>query len=148
MFVIGADHDTLESIDETVDFAIDNEITSVQFLVITPLPGTRQYDALRAGGPHLHPQLDPVRRPPRGLPAQEHESVGAAAGHAGQPPALLSAPPPARRRRSTAPWASGSATVGRRVPENMAFMRELRAFSDALDMSSILTDGVRDLVRS
>jgi radical SAM superfamily enzyme YgiQ (UPF0313 family) len=50
MFVIGSDADTVESIRETVDFAVANDIGSAQFLVLTPLPGTRQTARLRAEG--------------------------------------------------------------------------------------------------
>ncbi|MDD3852244.1 MAG: radical SAM protein [Syntrophomonadaceae bacterium] len=50
MFVFGADDDTLETINETVDFAIKHRIDSVQFLVLTPLPGTRTFDELLESG--------------------------------------------------------------------------------------------------
>ena len=43
MFVLGADNDTVETIRETLKFAIDNELESVQFMILTPLPGTQQY---------------------------------------------------------------------------------------------------------
>jgi hypothetical protein len=48
MFVLGADADTPETIQATVDFAIDHEIDTVQFLTITPLPGTEFYERMRA----------------------------------------------------------------------------------------------------
>lgn len=50
MFVMGSDSDTVESIRETVDFAVANDISSAQFLALTPLPGTRQTARLRAEG--------------------------------------------------------------------------------------------------
>jgi len=50
MFVLGSDVDTIESIRETVDFAVANAISSAQFLSLTPLPGTRQTARLRAEG--------------------------------------------------------------------------------------------------
>jgi radical SAM superfamily enzyme YgiQ (UPF0313 family) len=48
MFVLGCDSDTLETIRTTVDFAIENEIDTVQFLTIIPFPGTEFYDQMDA----------------------------------------------------------------------------------------------------
>ncbi len=48
MFVLGCDSDTLETIRTTVDFAIDNEIDTVQFMTIIPFPGTEFYDQMQA----------------------------------------------------------------------------------------------------
>lgn len=48
MFVLGCDSDTPETIRTTVDFAIDNEIDTVQFLTIVPLPGTEFYELMKA----------------------------------------------------------------------------------------------------
>lgn len=47
MFVLGCDSDTPQTIDATVRFAIDHEIDTVQFLSITPLPGTDFYDQMK-----------------------------------------------------------------------------------------------------
>jgi radical SAM superfamily enzyme YgiQ (UPF0313 family) len=46
MFVLGLDQDTPASVDATVRFAIDERISSAQFLVLVPLPGTEVYDQL------------------------------------------------------------------------------------------------------
>ena len=46
MFVFGSDQDTVHTIRETVAFAKKNKLTSVQFLILTPLPGTRCYREL------------------------------------------------------------------------------------------------------
>lgn len=43
MFVLGSDQDTKHTIDETVRFAKENNLDSVQFLILTPLPGTKCY---------------------------------------------------------------------------------------------------------
>ena len=43
MFVFGSDQDTIHTIRETVAFAKKNKLNSVQFLILTPLPGTRCY---------------------------------------------------------------------------------------------------------
>ncbi|MEO5355895.1 MAG: B12-binding domain-containing radical SAM protein [Nitrospirae bacterium YQR-1] len=58
MFVLGADTDTVESIRKTVDFASDSGIDSVQFMILTPLPGTPVYDELQNAGRILHTQWD------------------------------------------------------------------------------------------
>ena len=46
MFVLGAERDTTRSIRQTVDFAMRNQIDTVQFLALTPLPGTVYYHEL------------------------------------------------------------------------------------------------------
>ena len=48
MFVFGADTDTLETIQETVNFAIKNRIDTVQFMILTPIPGTRFYQEMES----------------------------------------------------------------------------------------------------
>lgn len=40
MFVFGSDQDTVETIHQTVAFAKKNDLESVQFMILTPLPGT------------------------------------------------------------------------------------------------------------
>jgi radical SAM superfamily enzyme YgiQ (UPF0313 family) len=50
MFVLGSDEDDRETIKETVRFAKRSGIDTVQFLVLTPLPGTETYDELCAQG--------------------------------------------------------------------------------------------------
>jgi radical SAM superfamily enzyme YgiQ (UPF0313 family) len=50
MFVFGADSDTRESLYQTADFAVDHGLNSAQFLVLTPLPGTRQTAQFEAEG--------------------------------------------------------------------------------------------------
>jgi radical SAM superfamily enzyme YgiQ (UPF0313 family) len=46
MFVLGADTDDKGIFDETVDFALENEIDTVQFLMLTPCPGTPFYERM------------------------------------------------------------------------------------------------------
>jgi radical SAM superfamily enzyme YgiQ (UPF0313 family) len=46
MFVLGADADDELSIGHTVRFALRNALDTVQFLILTPLPGTRQFELL------------------------------------------------------------------------------------------------------
>jgi radical SAM superfamily enzyme YgiQ (UPF0313 family) len=43
MFVLGSDEDTTDTIHETVKFAKKNDLETIQFLILTPLPGTRQF---------------------------------------------------------------------------------------------------------
>lgn len=50
MFVFGSDSDTVQTIRDTADFALDTRIDSVQFLTLTPLPGTPLYERLDAEG--------------------------------------------------------------------------------------------------
>ena len=50
MFVFGADGDTVESIRHTADFVIKNDISTVQFMILTPLPGTRNFQQLHEQG--------------------------------------------------------------------------------------------------
>jgi anaerobic magnesium-protoporphyrin IX monomethyl ester cyclase len=46
MFVLGADQDTVETIEATVDFAKRQGINTAQFSILTPLPGTRTFEHL------------------------------------------------------------------------------------------------------
>jgi len=46
MFVFGADTDTVDTIRETTDFALRAKIDSVQFMTLTPFPGTPFYDQI------------------------------------------------------------------------------------------------------
>ncbi len=50
MFVLGCDADTLDTIEATVQFAISHDIDTVQFLAITPLPGTEFTAEMQAAG--------------------------------------------------------------------------------------------------
>lgn len=50
MFVFGSDADTVQTIRETVDFALQTRIDSVQFLTLTPLPGSQLFNQLEAEG--------------------------------------------------------------------------------------------------
>ncbi|MBI5233111.1 MAG: radical SAM protein [Deltaproteobacteria bacterium] len=50
MFVLGSDHDTADTIEDTLAFAKKNKLETVQFLILTPLPGTKQYRDLESEG--------------------------------------------------------------------------------------------------
>ena len=46
MFVVGSDEDDLETLDATAEFALKHDIDSVQFMIMTPIPGSPDYDTL------------------------------------------------------------------------------------------------------
>jgi radical SAM superfamily enzyme YgiQ (UPF0313 family) len=50
MFVAGAATDTKESIRKSLRFAIRQRLSTVQFMVLTPLPGTQDHDRLERSG--------------------------------------------------------------------------------------------------
>ncbi len=50
MFVLGADTDDRGIFRRTVDFALQNEIDTVQFLMLTPSPGTPFYERIASQG--------------------------------------------------------------------------------------------------
>ena len=69
-FVFGMDDDEPDVFRRTVDWAIEQGITTATFHIQTPYPG---YEAVRthgAGRPHRHARLEPLRYPARRLPAR------------------------------------------------------------------------------
>jgi radical SAM superfamily enzyme YgiQ (UPF0313 family) len=54
MFVLGADTDDIETIMGTTDFAKKYEIDTVQFLILTPLPGTPLFNEMLESGRLFH----------------------------------------------------------------------------------------------
>lgn len=50
MFVIGSDEDDLETLDATAKFAMSRGLESVQFMILTPCPGSPDWDHLYAKG--------------------------------------------------------------------------------------------------
>ena len=69
MFVLGAEHDSADSVRETVTFALKNKIDTVMMNILTPLPGTQQFEELDAAGRiftkdwHLYDAQHAVFRP-------------------------------------------------------------------------------------
>jgi len=63
-FVLGYDHETRESIRKTATFAIEQKLTIATFYPLTPFPGTRLYERLRAEGrlPREDWWMDPEAR--------------------------------------------------------------------------------------
>ncbi|HSH74607.1 MAG TPA: radical SAM protein [Longimicrobiales bacterium] len=78
-FVFGYDHDTVESFDATVEFAVENKLMLANFNPLTPTPGARLYDRLEREGRLIYDRwwLDPGFRyghatyHPRGMTADE-----------------------------------------------------------------------------
>jgi radical SAM superfamily enzyme YgiQ (UPF0313 family) len=50
MFVVGSDEDDVETIDATAEFALQQDIDSVQFMIMTPIPGSPDWDTTFAQG--------------------------------------------------------------------------------------------------
>jgi radical SAM superfamily enzyme YgiQ (UPF0313 family) len=50
MFVVGSDEDDVETVWATAEFAKKWDIDSVQFMIMTPIPGSPDYDTLYARG--------------------------------------------------------------------------------------------------
>jgi radical SAM superfamily enzyme YgiQ (UPF0313 family) len=50
MFVVGSDEDDVETIQATAEFARKHEIDSIQFMILTPIPGSPDWDTLYAKG--------------------------------------------------------------------------------------------------
>jgi radical SAM superfamily enzyme YgiQ (UPF0313 family) len=50
MFVVGSDEDDVETIDATAEFALKHDIDSIQFMILTPIPGSPDWDSLYARG--------------------------------------------------------------------------------------------------
>jgi radical SAM superfamily enzyme YgiQ (UPF0313 family) len=127
MFVFGSDADTLETLRETTDFAIAHDITSVQFMLLTPLPGTRQTAALEAEGRiftrnwSLYDGHHVVFWPKHMSPLELQEASIRAHHRFYRV-----------RRWPTSPrYRSRGFLISHgweRVPENMAYTRELRAY--------------------
>jgi len=87
-FTLGYDHDTVDSIRATVDFALENRFTIAAYNILMPYPGTPLYDTLRDQGRllydgkwWLHPQYRfnyaayvPARMSPQELTDACHEA--------------------------------------------------------------------------
>ena len=58
MFMLGEDNDTVEGIAQALEFTIRTKIDSVQFMILTPLPGTVLFDRLDREGRLLHKDWD------------------------------------------------------------------------------------------
>lgn len=77
MFVVGSDVDDTETAQETVAFSQEHDLDSMQFNVLTPLPGSRDYDRMQERRDVLLPASwkyydgnHVVHRPERMTPAE------------------------------------------------------------------------------
>jgi radical SAM superfamily enzyme YgiQ (UPF0313 family) len=63
-FIFGYDHDTLDSVERTIEFAVESRLFLVNFSALTPTPGSRLYARLREQGRLLYDAwwLDPRYR--------------------------------------------------------------------------------------
>ncbi len=128
MFVFGSDADTVETLRETTDFAISHDITSVQFMLLTPLPGTRQTAQLEAEGRVFtrnwtlydghHVVFWPKNMSPWDLQQEAMKAYQRFYG-LGR----------VRKSHKYGFWGLLISRAWERVPENMAYMRELRSFT-------------------
>jgi len=50
MFVVGSDEDDVETLDATAEFALKQDIDSIQFMILTPIPGSPDWDSIYARG--------------------------------------------------------------------------------------------------
>ena len=58
MFVLGGENDTVETIKNTVDYALDTGIDTIQMCAITPFPGTAIHDQMKKEKRILHYNWD------------------------------------------------------------------------------------------
>ncbi|MFC1584744.1 B12-binding domain-containing radical SAM protein [Fibrobacterota bacterium] len=58
MFIFGEDHDTPGTIRDTVEFSMQQHIDTLQFMILTPFPGTRCYEDLVKQDRLIHKQWD------------------------------------------------------------------------------------------
>lgn len=54
MFMFGADNDRLENLEATADFAMNFDLDTVQFMILTPFPETQIYKDLDSEGRIIH----------------------------------------------------------------------------------------------
>jgi radical SAM superfamily enzyme YgiQ (UPF0313 family) len=50
MFVVGSDEDDVETVEATAEFALKHEIDSIQFMILTPIPGSPDWESLYQHG--------------------------------------------------------------------------------------------------
>ena len=67
MFVLGADSDDVQTVRDTVSFAIKNRIDTLMPSILTPLPGTPLFTELDAAGRIFDKRWQLYRRSPRRL---------------------------------------------------------------------------------
>jgi radical SAM superfamily enzyme YgiQ (UPF0313 family) len=58
MFILGEDNDTVGNIEMTADFAVEHNVDTVQFMILTPFPCTQLYEKLDSEHRLLHRDWD------------------------------------------------------------------------------------------
>ena len=137
MFVFGADSDTPESLAQTVDFAKDHGLSSVQFVALTPLPGTPLMARLEAEGrifTHnwtLYDGFHVVFWPKQMTPYELEEAVLEANKrfYSGSRIAAIGSDAPVNRKHRLQGYIVSRAWEY--VSENREFLSELRALSES-----------------
>ncbi len=66
-FVFGLDEDDQDVFKRTVEWGVENAITTSTYHILTPYPGTKLYDDMKSSGTNHYQQLGSVRYPSRGL---------------------------------------------------------------------------------
>jgi anaerobic magnesium-protoporphyrin IX monomethyl ester cyclase len=137
MFICGADSDTPESLAETADFALRHGLSSAQFAVLTPLPGTPHTAQLEAEGRiltrnwTLYDGFHVVFWPKQMTPYELQEAMMEANKRfytAGRIAAIRSGVPVYRKHRLQGYLIS---RAWEHVRENRDFLWELKALSDS-----------------
>ena len=137
MFVFGADSDTPEALLKTADFAVEYGLNSVQFLALTPLPGTRQTAQFRAEGRiftnnwSLYDGHHVVFWPKQMTPFELQEVLLAAHKRFYSAWQFVNPKPKTPVYHKHRLQGYLMARVWEHVRENRAFLRELKEFSDS-----------------
>lgn len=137
MFVFGADSDTPDSLMKTADFALEHGLNSVQFLALTPLPGTRQTAQFEAEGRiitknwSLYDGFHVVFWPKQMTPFELQEIVLAAHKRFYSARQVLTLRPKAAMYRKHRLEGYFMSRAWEHVRENRDFLRELKHFSES-----------------
>ncbi len=137
MFIFGADSDTQESLAQTADFAVQHGLNSVQFLILTPLPGTRQTAQLEAEGRiitknwSLYDGHHVVHWPKQMTPYELQEATLQAHKRFYTPRRMLTLRPKAPMYHKHQVQGYLMSRAWEYVPENREYLKELRDFSDS-----------------
>ncbi len=137
MFVFGADSDTLESLSRTVDFALEHGLNTVQFLALTPLPGTRQTAQFEAEGRiftknwSLYDGHHVVFWPKQMTPYELQEAILQAHKRFYSAKRLFELKPKAPRYRKHQVQGYLMSRAWEHVRENREYLKELREFSES-----------------
>ncbi len=149
MFVFGADSDTQESLYKTADFAADHGLNSVQFLALTPLPGTRQTAQFEAEGRiftknwSLYDGHHVVHWPKQMTPYELQEALLYAHRRFYKPRRIVTLRPKAPIFRKHQVQGYLMSRAWEHVRENREYLRELRDFSESQPPPTSMSGGFR-----